>query len=186
MNLRRATLLLCSFSLFLAAGSAMAGNDSNSQPTHDSSAFMKKVASGSTAEVQIGRLALDRSDDPQLKQVAQRLVTDHSQANDRLKAIAAQKGVSLPAQPKPEDQSKVTRLQSKSGQAFDQAWIAMNIKDHKKDIDMFSKASQNLDDPAVRQFAADTLPKLKTHLQLVQQLQQGNPQGGMDSGQGGR
>jgi putative membrane protein len=66
----------------------------------------------------------------------------------------------------------VTKLQSVSASAFDRTWVSMNLEDHRKDIKLFGEASQKLDDADARQFAAATLPTLKTHLQLVEQLQQ--------------
>ena len=49
------------------------------------------------SEVELGQLAAQRASDPQVKQFAQRMVTDHGKANDELKQIAARKNVQLPA-----------------------------------------------------------------------------------------
>ncbi|MGN2243888.1 DUF4142 domain-containing protein [Frateuria sp. GZRR33] len=172
MNVR-ATIL--AGSLLLAIGTpALAGDDQASmqQTASDKTAFMKKAASDGKAEVQICQMALRQSDDPQLKQVAQRLLDDHTQANQQLQQIAQRENVSLPEQLMPEDQQKLQKLQGKSGKAFDKEWTQMNLTDHRKDIKLFSMAGEKLDDQPTRQFAQSTLPKLKTHLQLVEQLTQ--------------
>ena len=173
MNLLRATML--AGSLLLATGtSAIAGHSDAAmqQTASDKTAFMKKAASDGMAEVQVCQMALKQSDDAQLKQVAQRLMDDHTQANQQLQQIAQREHVSLPAQLMPEDQQKLQKLQGKSGQAFDKEWIELNLGDHRKDIELFSMAGDKLNDQAARQFAQATLPKLKTHLQLVEQLTQ--------------
>lgn len=172
MKHRRATMLAGSLLLFAVGSPAMARSDDASmqQTASDKTAFMKKAASDGKAEVQICQMALRQSDDAQLKQVAQRLLDDHTQANQQLQQIVQRENVSLPEQLMPEDQQKLQKLQGKSGTAFDEAWTQMNLKDHRKDIKLFSMASEKLDDQPTRQFAQNTLPKLKTHLQLVEQL----------------
>lgn len=174
MNLRLATLLAGSLLLFATGTPAMAGHDEASaqHTASDKTAFIKKAASDGKAEVQVCQMALKRSDDPQLKQVAQRLLDDHTQANQQLEQIAQRENVSLPEQLMPEDQQKLQKLQGKSGKAFDKEWIQTNLTDHRKDIKLFSMAGKKLDDQPTRQFAQNTLPKLKTHLQLVEQLAQ--------------
>lgn len=176
MNLRRATMLAGSLLLFGSGTAAVAGHDDASvmQTASNKTAFMQKAASDGKAEVKICQMALDQSDDPQLKQVAQHLMDDHMQANQQLQQIAQRENVTLPDQLMPEDQQKVQKLQGKNGKAFDKEWIHGNLVDHRKDIKLFSMAGKKLDDQPVRQFAQSTLPKLKTHLQLVEQLTQKN------------
>ena len=58
--------------------------------------FMIQAAQGGTAEVQIAQLALNKASSDQVKQYAQEMIDQHSQANNQLAALAAQKGVTLP------------------------------------------------------------------------------------------
>jgi putative membrane protein len=51
------------------------------------------------AEVELGQLATGKASHPEVKEFAQRMVKDHTQANDQLKQIAMQKGVTLPSSP---------------------------------------------------------------------------------------
>jgi putative membrane protein len=62
------------------------------------------------------------------------------------------------------------RLAGKSGADFDKAFIAVMVSDHEDHVSLFEKKAQNADDPDVRSFASDNLPKLKAHLEHAQQL----------------
>ena len=58
--------------------------------------FMKKAAKGGMMEVAMGNLAAQNGQSDDVKSFGKRMVTDHSKANDELKSIASQKGVTLP------------------------------------------------------------------------------------------
>jgi putative membrane protein len=120
------------------------------------------------AEVELGQLAADKAANPDVKEFAQRMVKDHSQANDQLKQIAMQKGVTLPTSPSKKNQATKDRLSKLSGDAFDKAYMADMVKDHKKDVAAFQRESSSGQDPDVKQFASQTLPTLQDHLKQAE------------------
>jgi|SRR5579871_938347 len=132
--------------------------------------FIKEAADGGMAEVELGQLAQDKASSPDVKQFAERMVKDHSQANDQLKQIAMQKGVTLPSTPSKKDEATKDRLSKLSGDAFDRAYMSDMVKDHKKDIAEFQRESTSGRDPDVKQFASQTLPTLKEHLQQAESV----------------
>jgi putative membrane protein len=132
--------------------------------------FMKEAAAGGMAEVEMGQMAADKASSPEVKEFGQRMVKDHSQANDQLKQIAMQKGVTLPSSPSAKDEMTKKRLSNMSGDAFDQAYMKDMLKDHKADIAAFEKESTNGKDPDVKQFASQTLPTLKDHLKQAEMV----------------
>src|SRR5579872_617760 len=60
--------------------------------------FMKEAAEGGMAEVELGKLAQQNAQSDQVNQFGQRMVTDHSNANQQLTSIASSKGMTLPSQ----------------------------------------------------------------------------------------
>lgn len=58
--------------------------------------FMVKAAQGGMAEVQFGQIALQRASSDTVKQYAQRMIEEHTKANNELMALAKAKGVTLP------------------------------------------------------------------------------------------
>jgi putative membrane protein len=96
-----------------------------------------------------------------------------SKANDQLKQIAASNGLMLPTQPSAKHRATQERLSKLSGDAFDKAYMADMLKDHKKDVADFQKESTTGKDPDIRRFAAETLPTLQDHLKQAESISGG-------------
>ena len=132
--------------------------------------FVTDAAEGGMAEVELGKLATEKASSSEVKQFGQRMVADHSKANDQLKQTAASKGLTLPTQPSAKHKATQERLSKLSGDAFDKAYMAEMLKDHKKDVADFQKESTTGKDPDIRQFAAETLPTLREHLKQAESI----------------
>ncbi|HXZ80624.1 MAG TPA: DUF4142 domain-containing protein [Terriglobales bacterium] len=156
--------------------SATASNPSTSDQNKSNlsssdKSFLKDAAEGGLAEVELGQLASQKASSPEVKKFAERMVKDHTKANDELKQIAAQKGVDLPDKPGVTDRMTKARLSRLDGEKFDKAYMDDMVKDHKKDVDDFQKESAKGQDPDVKNFAAKTLPTLQEHLNEAQRIQ---------------
>ena len=133
--------------------------------------FMMKAAIGGMAEVMMGQMASAKATDAGVKAFGNRMVTDHSKANDELKALAAQKGMSLPTDVDAEHKDKSDKMSQKSGKDFDKAYMDDMVKDHEKDVAEFQKASQSAADADLKAWAAKTLPTLQDHLKMAKETQ---------------
>lgn len=162
--------------------STMSNSDKGMQGSKDAM-FIREAAAGNLAEIKMGRMALDKSSSPDVKQFGQRLIDDHTKANDQLMTLAQQKQVTLPTEPMAKAQKEATKMAAMSGSSFDKAWIKAAVKDHKKDVAKYKMESKQAKDADVRQYASATLPVLKTHLQIAEQLKaSGTGKGSMDHG----
>jgi putative membrane protein len=132
--------------------------------------FMMKAAQGGMAEVQLGQVAQQNGQSQQVKAFGQRMVTDHTKANDELKQVAAQQGVTLPTTLSAKDQATMQRLQNLHGAAFDKAYMQDMVMDHKKDIAEFKHEASSGNDQAVKQWASQTLPTLESHLREAEKV----------------
>jgi len=150
---------------------ANAAGPTNSGPAMDK-AFVKKALEGSMAEVQMGQLALQKSNDDQVKQFAQRMVDDHGKMVDQLKPVAQQMGVKVPDGPPKGDMKKMDKMKALSGDAFDQAYIKDMVKDHKKDSSEFKQEAQSTQNPQLKQLATEGGQTIDSHLQQIQQIAQ--------------
>jgi putative membrane protein len=99
------------------------------------------------------------------------MVDDHTKANDQLKQVASQEGIQLPTTLSAKDKMTKERLSKLNGAAFDKAYMSDMVKDHTKDVADFQQESSSGTDPAVKDFASQTLPTLQSHLQEAKQIQ---------------
>jgi putative membrane protein len=139
-------------------------NSGSSQLSAMDKHFVRKAAEGGMAEVELGKLATQKASSDDVKKFGQRMVDDHTKANDQLKQLAQQKGIDLPTEPDSKDKATMKRLEKLSGEQFDKAYMSDMVKDHTKDVSEFQKASNAAKDPDVKNFASQTLPTLQDHL----------------------
>ncbi len=154
-----------------ASSSASSGSSSGQLSAADKM-FVNKAAQGGMAEVELGQLAAQKGQSDDVKKFGQRMVDDHSKANDQLKQIAQQKGVQLPTDLDAKDKALKDRLSGLSGAQFDHVYMRHMLQDHKMDVAEFQKEANSGSDPDVKNFASQTLPTLQSHLQEAQQVRQ--------------
>ena len=146
----------------LAADSSLASKDKE---------FMEKAARAGHAEVAAGKLASTKATNEQVKKFGERMVQDHGKAGNELKKIAQAKGVTLPEEPDDAHKKLLTRLESSKGADFDRLYVAeAGVKDHKEAVDLFTDQVKNGKDAALKAFAQKTLPTVKEHYQMAQDL----------------
>jgi putative membrane protein len=132
--------------------------------------FVKKAMQGNIAEVQLGQLTLQKSNNDQVKKFAQRMIDDHTRMNEQMKPIADQLHADIPTEVSKKDKSLISKMQSLSGPAYDQAYIKDMVKDHKEDLSQFRMEVTNSQYLAVRNVALDGTKTISEHLDMAQQL----------------
>jgi putative membrane protein len=132
--------------------------------TAEDKEFVSKAGMGGMAEVQMGNLALSKASNADVIAFGQRMVTDHSQANQELQQLATTKGLALPTELAGEHKEAFDMLSGLTGSAFDKAYMKHMVEDHEKDVAEFDKASTSATDADVKGWAGKTLPTLKSHL----------------------
>lgn len=129
--------------------------------------FLKTAAEGNQAEVALGQLALQKAESAEVKQFGAKMIQDHQQANQEVQALASKEGVQLPRERTDRQKLRHVELEQLSGTAFDLAYMQYMLKDHRKDVAQFEQTAQQLQDPAVKTWAFNTLPVLQHHLELA-------------------
>jgi putative membrane protein len=135
--------------------------------------FINKAAQGGMTEVAVGKLAAQRALSPTVKAFGEKMVTDHTAANDALKSLADSKQFMLPDTVSPEEQATIGKLEGLNGTEFDKTFAKIMVKDHVEDISQFEKQVKKGKDPDVKAYAEQTLPTLRHHLMLANRLSDG-------------
>ena len=133
--------------------------------------FVERAAAGGLAEVRLGQLAQERGTSVAVKDFGAQMVADHMEAGNKLQIVARQVNLSLPAEMSPEDRSLYAKLSNLRGIAFDQVYATAMVNDHEADVADFEKEANQGQVSQVRQFASETLPTLKGHLDKARELQ---------------
>ena len=142
----------------------------NGQASAADKMFVRNALQGGMAEVQLGQLTLQKSNNEQVKQFAQKMIDDHTKMGDQMKPVAQQVGVPVPTEVSKKDKKTMARLQGLSGSAYDQAYIKDMVKDHQKDLSDFQTESSSGQDAAVKDAATQGSQVISQHLQMAQQL----------------
>ncbi len=145
--------------------------------------FMMDAAKGGMMEVQLGQTAQQKASSEEVKNFGKKIEQDHSQANKELMELAKSKNVSLPTDVGNE-KAMMDKLSGMSGTAFDKAYVKAMVRDHKKDVKEFERQSTSGMDSDVKAFAAKTLPTLKEHLRMAEDLEKNMGKGGASSSSG--
>jgi putative membrane protein len=145
------------------------GGSRSSLNTGDKEFFIA-AAQANLAEVNLGQMARDKATRADVKAFAERMITDHGQANEELKELALTKGVALPAVVDKDQAKSSEDLSKKVGRDFDRSYMEQMIRDHEGAVSKFQTASQNATDPDLKAWAARTLPTLQNHLAMSKQI----------------
>ncbi len=132
--------------------------------------FVAQAATSGKAEVLLGQLARQRATSAEVKQYAERMVRDHTEANDQLPALAKARGIALPATTTPAQQQMHDGMDKLDRAEFDQLYLSRMLGDHRKAVALFQKQARSGEDAALKAFAAKTLPTLQAHLKMAATL----------------
>lgn len=128
-------------------------------------AFFEKAAKATMAQIEISRVAVARTTNPEVKRFAQALIDDHQAASEELAALAASKGVSLPAK-----EADANRWEKRNAKSFDRDYLDKMVSDHEDVVKLFERQAKDGDDPDAVAFARKHLPKWQRHLYAAHDL----------------
>jgi len=160
------------FAIALPVAAQESGNPGAMQPGTDLNAtdrvFATAITQGGMAEVKLGQLAIDRAQNETVKAFAQRMMTDHSKANDRFAEISTKEGLQLPKKLDPEHQGIAKNLEKLKESKFDVEYMRVQVADHQKTAQLLEYEIGQGQNAAVQDFASDTLPTVLAHLRMAQ------------------
>lgn len=135
--------------------------------------FAQSVANSDAFEIQSSQLAAQRAQRQEVKDFAATMVRDHTMTTQQLTALAPQINLTPPTpQLDAAQQGQIDSLRSQNGAAFDAAYIDAQVAAHTEAVGLFERFANGGEPGPLRDWAAETLPKLRDHLTHVQGLDQ--------------
>jgi len=144
-------------------------NTAMAKDTIDAADFVDEATAAGVAEIEAGKLALQKSTTANVKAFAQKMITEHTAANKELTAIAKKRSLKVSTEAETLNKAKAFVLKHRDGESFDEAYAKNQVKSHKDTIELFKEASVSAD-AELAAFATATLPKLEHHLMMAQDL----------------
>jgi putative membrane protein len=133
--------------------------------------FVKEAAISDMFEIESSKLA-EQKGNAQEKTFAQQMVTDHTKTSNELKDMVKSGKVKaeLPTALDSSHQSKLDKLKGQSGKDFSSNYSSDQVSGHKDAVSLFERYAKGGDNPELKDWAGKTLPTLKHHLELAQEL----------------
>ena len=131
---------------------------------------MKQLAQANINEVEAGKAAAEKAQNPQVKRFAQKMVTDHTQMLADLKTLAQKKSVALPESGSLMDKAQMEMMKRASGADFDKKYMDQMVKDHQKDLKDVQDLATKAKDPEFKAAVQKASSKISEHLQMAQRI----------------
>lgn len=154
-----------------ASGSA-GGATANSLSREDRD-MIEDLAQANIAEIETGQLALTKSQNPRVREYAQKMIDDHSMAQQELQQLAQAKGMTLPQDTDLAHKTVSGALRLLSGQTFESQYInRVGVDDHQRTVELLQKAQGQARDTEFKALAGRMLPVVQGHLDTARQISQ--------------
>jgi putative membrane protein len=178
-GLMRFRQLLIGAGCLLLTGSALAqsvgeksGVNSTLGISPSTADFVKEVAISDMFEIQSNKMAQDKGNSAE-KSFATQMVTDHTKTSTELKGLVTNGKVKaeLPTTLDSAHQTKIDKLKNSNGKDFSSNFDSMQVDAHKDAVSLFERYSKGGDNADLKDWAGKTLPALKHHLEMAQNLE---------------
>jgi putative membrane protein len=136
------------------------------------SAYVPNAAMGDMYEIHAADIALERSNNDQIKELATMIKTDHTAASTKFKATApaAAPDVTMPTALDERRQGLIDNLRSASAADFNRVYLDQQIAAHQEAITLHRGFGDNNEAPALAAHAREVLPKIEAHLRHAEDL----------------
>jgi len=144
--------------------------------------FVNDLAIDGMAEVELGRLAVERAASPDVKNFGQMMIDDHTKAGDKLKAVASKHNITVPMALDNKHVDMKNDLAKANGAEFDRKYMDQMVKGHEEVVNKLEsrvngdgapEKSDNAVTMDINQWAADSHPVVKGHLERAKTIEKG-------------
>ena len=154
-----------------ALATVFAGGVVQAQKTTSSDkTFVENALKGSLAQVNFAKLALQKSEDKNVREFATRMIKDHEMLITEMKPVARKLGVKVPTGPPLSDHAKYMELKMKSGTDFDRAYVEAMVKDHHDDLQDFIQEEDKTSNPDLKAAVTKGEAVIRQHTEMIDNI----------------
>ena len=132
--------------------------------------FVDHAYTAGQNEVMLGRMAVERARNEDVRKFATRMIEDHSKANNELTLIVSDLRIAVPDRPLPDQDKELRKLHANDLKDFDRDFMEHMVKDHEAAVQLFEQGSKELKNERLKEFATKSLPTLKDHLKMAKDV----------------
>jgi putative membrane protein len=132
--------------------------------------FVRRAMEGGLAEIEMGKLAVQKSLSEDVKSFGQKMVDDHSRMNEEMAGVADSVGLKIPRKLGKDAQAEYDKLSSLAGEEFDKEYVAFMVKDHHTDLREFRMASSRTQDTALKTAADNGSRMIREHMTMADKM----------------
>ena len=152
----------------MSAGNAALGDPNGPTAPHkDDKEFMVSAAHSDQNEIQQSKMALAKGVTGLAKEMADKMIADHTKSTADLKKIAAKKGITLPADMDAEHKAMKPAMEKLTGKDFEAKYLAQMAADHQKTANTMMAHEKMTQDADLKAFIDKTLPVVQQHLAMA-------------------
>jgi putative membrane protein len=134
--------------------------------------FVVETVASNYAEIALAILAREKSNNPQVKAVAQELETGHNKILGEIQSFASAKVITVPTEARDAEQRTIEKLrEEKDEKEFNKKWSKELVDKHEKSIKEFEARLEKTQDADLKIWIEQTLPHLREHLDKVKALE---------------
>jgi putative membrane protein len=153
-----------------AANPSAAATPTGTSINEATASFVRDLAIGDMFEIDSSKIALERSQTPEVKAYAQMMIDAHTATTAELGPLATAASITPPSALDGDHAGKLEELRTASAADFDDKYIDMQTAAHSGALNALRNYADNGENPGIRAFAAATAPKVQTHLDQIRAL----------------
>ena len=157
-----------------ACAPAFAQSADQARTAHKDTEFLKQANQGSVDEIYLAKIALKKSDDPDVKNFAQKMIDDHGKLLEDMKSFDMEAGISIPQHDSVATDALKAKFDVLTGKTFDKAYIKDMVEDHHKDLEDFIAEEKSTGYPAFKDAVGKGEKVVREHLQMINSIAKKN------------
>lgn len=146
-----------------------AQEDAQEEAQETDAEAIQKAYRDNLAEIKMAELAMEKSGDDKIRELATTIEQDHEKANQRLRALGSTLEVDLSDDLPDEKEEMHAKLSELSGEEFDQQYVEYQIALHEQAIEYYQVQGVTRQDSQLVTYFQQTVPALQDHLKTARE-----------------